>query len=129
MSPSWTAGSAPETLHAATTRAFITSSSGENVYPAEVENVLSELPGIGEVAVVGIADPKWGEVGCAVAVIQSGSMLGAEDLIAHCRSRLARYKVPGKVVFVSQLPRGATGKVLKRQLRADLGLPDPFARS
>ena len=104
-------------------------SGGENVYPAEVENVLAELPGIGEVAVVGIADPKWGEVGCAVAVIQSGSMLGAADLIAHCRSRLARYKVPGKVVFVSQLPRGATGKVLKRQLRADLGLPDPFARS
>ena len=103
-------------------------SGGENVYPAEVENVLSELPEVKEVAVVGMADPKWGETGCAAVVLHPGRELTAEAVIIHCRSKLATFKVPGKVVFVDSLPRGATEKVLKRQLRADLGLADPFAQ-
>jgi fatty-acyl-CoA synthase len=103
-------------------------SGGENVYPAEVENVLSELLEIREAAVVGMADAKWGETGCAVVVLHPGRQLTAEAVIYHCRSKLATFKVPGKVVFVNSLPRGATEKVLKRQLRADLGLADPFAQ-
>ena len=79
-------------------------------------------------AVVGMADPKWGETGCAAVVLHPGRQLTAEAVISHCRSKLATFKVPGKVVFVDSLPRGATEKVLKRQLRADLGLADPFAQ-
>lgn len=103
-------------------------SGGENVYPAEVENVLSQMPEIVEVAVIGIADAKWGETGCAAVVLRPGKQLTPEAVISHCRSQLATFKVPSKVFFVDSLPRGATSKVLKRQLRADLGLSDPFAK-
>ena len=95
-------------------------SGGENVYPAEVENVLYQLEDIVEVAVVGLADDKWGEVGCAVTVLKSGSDLTAEAIIAHCRERLATFKVPKSVEFTTALPRNATGKVLKRTIRDDL---------
>lgn len=104
-------------------------SGGENVYPAEVESVLSEMPEIAEVAVIGIADSKWGETGCAAVVLRAGQDLSAEAIMEHCRSRLARFKQPGKVVFIESLPRNATEKVLKRQLRVDLGFEDPFAES
>ena len=92
-------------------------SGGENVYPAEVENVLYQLPEIREVAVIGVPDDRWGETGCAVVALQEGSELSAEQVRAHCQPKLARFKLPSHVVFVDTLPRNATGKVLKFQLR------------
>jgi fatty-acyl-CoA synthase len=92
-------------------------SGGENVYPAEIENVLYELEEIREVAVIGVPDERWGEVGCAVVALQEGSTMSADAILAHCQPRLARFKQPSYVVFVSELPRNATGKVLKFELR------------
>jgi fatty-acyl-CoA synthase len=93
-------------------------SGGENVYPAEVEQVLRELPAVAEVAVVGVADPRWGEVGHAFVVPRAGDQLRAEDVIAHCEGRLARYKWPRDVSFVEELPKTALGKVRKGDLAA-----------
>jgi fatty-acyl-CoA synthase len=92
-------------------------SGGENVYPAEIENVLYQLNGIREVAVIGVADERWGETGCAVVALQDGHTLTPADIMGHCRDRLARFKQPNHVVFVEALPRNATGKVLKFELR------------
>lgn len=92
-------------------------SGGENVYPAEIENVLYEIEAIREVAVIGVADERWGEVGCAVVVLQEGRDATVESILDHCRPRLARFKQPLHVVFVEALPRNATGKVLKFELR------------
>jgi len=91
-------------------------SGGENVYPAEVESALYEHAGVAEVAVVGVPDERWGEVGCAWVVLRPGAIAGAEDLLAHCRTRLARYKVPREVRFLDRLPRSAVNKVLKTEL-------------
>ena len=92
-------------------------SGGENVYPAEVENAIYELPQIAEAAVVGVRDEKWGEVGRAVVVLKKGRELTDEAIITHLQERLAGYKIPKRVVFVKQLPRNAAGKVLKSILR------------
>jgi len=92
-------------------------SGGENVYPAEIENILYELDSIREVAVIGVADERWGETGCAVVALQEGVDVSAESILAHCRDKLARFKHPNHVVFVEALPRNATGKVLKFELR------------
>jgi fatty-acyl-CoA synthase len=92
-------------------------SGGENVYPAEVENVLFELSPVSEVAVIGIPDEKWGEVGRAVVVLKEGQPLGEAEILDHLRGRLARYKIPKRVVFIDRLPRNAAGKVLKTELR------------
>jgi len=94
-------------------------SGGENVYPAEVENAIYELPQIAEVAVIGVRDKKWGEVGRAVVVLKEGQDLTDEAIVAHLQGRLARYKIPKQVVFMKQLPRNAAGKVLKNVLRAE----------
>ncbi len=96
-------------------------SGGENVYPAEVENAIYRLPGVLETAVIGIADEKWGEVGCAFVVLRQGTTLYAEQVMEHCRSHLAGYKVPRKVRIVAELPHNATGKILKQQLPRDPG--------
>jgi fatty-acyl-CoA synthase len=95
-------------------------SGGENVYPAEVEQVLSTSPELQEVAVVGAPDERWGEVLVAVAVRVPGSAVSEADVLALCDGRLARFKQPRRVVFVDQLPRNAMGKVLKHELRAGL---------
>jgi fatty-acyl-CoA synthase len=92
-------------------------SGGENVYPAEVENAIFELPQVAETAVIGIKDEKWGEVGLAFVSLKPGAQLGADDIIEFLKQRLAKYKVPRQVVFVGQLPRNAAGKVLKNKLR------------
>lgn len=92
-------------------------SGGENVYPAQVENVLYELDGVVEAAVIGISHERWGEVGRAFVVLRTQGSLTEEDVKKHCSSNLARFKVPKSVVFVESLPRNAAGKVLKRQLR------------
>jgi HIP---CoA ligase len=90
---------------------------GFNVYPAEVENVIMRLSSVADCAVVGRPDERLGEVGMAYVVAGPGHSLGEQDVVAHCRERLANFKVPREVVFVSQLPRNAGGKVLKRDLR------------
>jgi len=96
-------------------------SGGENVYPIETEQVLYEHPDVVEVAVIGVPDDAWGELVTAVVVISDGANVDAEDLIAWTRARLAAFKVPKRVEFVEQLPRNATGKILKRELRHNLG--------
>jgi len=96
-------------------------SGGENVYPAEVENAIYELPQIAEAAVIGVDDEKWGEVGRAVVVLKKGQRLTTEAIIDHLKGRLAKYKLPKSVVFSDQLPRNAAGKVLKTVLRQKYG--------
>jgi fatty-acyl-CoA synthase len=92
-------------------------SGGENVYPAEVENVIYQHPAVSEVAVIGIPHPKWQEVGRAIVVVKAGQSLSEQEVIDFCQDKLARYKIPKSVVFTDALPRTAAGKVLKRELR------------
>ena len=92
-------------------------SGGENVYPAEVENVIYQLPQVAEAAVIGVADDRWGEVGRAFVVLKPEQSLSADAIIAHCQAQVARYKVPKSVVFIDKLPRNAAGKVVKDELR------------
>jgi fatty-acyl-CoA synthase len=94
---------------------FITG--GENVYPAEVEAALVAHPDVAEAAVIGIADPKWGEVGHAAIVLRTGAEVEPTAILAHCEERLARYKLPKQVHFLRALPRTASGKVVKAELR------------
>jgi fatty-acyl-CoA synthase len=93
-------------------------SGGENVYPAEVENVLHAHEGVSQAAVVGAPHPRWGEAGIAFVVLVRNGRTSPDQLLDWCRARLARYKVPARVVLVDELPRNATGKVLKGPLRA-----------
>ena len=93
-------------------------SGGENIAGSEVERVLYEHPAVLEVAVVGRPDEKWGEVPVAYVVLKPTTTASADELVEHCRSQLARFKVPKDVVFVDVLPRNPSGKVLKRELRA-----------
>ncbi|WP_284578369.1 fatty acid--CoA ligase family protein [Streptomyces sp. 2P-4] len=90
---------------------------GFNAYPAEIEQLLALHPDIADVAVVGVPDARLGEVGKAYAVRRPGSTLTADDLIAWSRREMANYKVPRTVEFLAELPRNASGKVLKRALR------------
>ena len=92
---------------------------GFNVYPAEVEQVLARLDGVADAAVVGMPDPRLGEVGRAFVVPRPGFTLAAEDVLAFCRERLANYKVPRRVEFRGELPRNPSGKVLKRILKEE----------
>lgn len=96
-------------------------SGGENVYPAEVENVIYQLPQVAETAVIGVPDEKWGEVGRALVALRPGQTLTEAEIIEHCRANLARYKAPRSVVFVPALPRNPAGKVVKGELRATYG--------
>ena len=95
-------------------------SGGENVYPAEVEKVIYQLQEVLEVAVVGIADEKWGEVGCACIVLKPGRELSQADIQKHCAGRLARFKQPKYLKFLDELPHNATGKILKKNLDRSL---------
>ncbi|MFF2316929.1 class I adenylate-forming enzyme family protein [Arthrobacter sp. NPDC058097] len=94
-------------------------SGGENVYPAEIEKLLTELPDVHDAAVIGVPHEKYVEVGCAVVVLEQDSQTDVEDLFAFLDSKLARYKIPKHIVFVEELPRNAGGKVLKAQLRKE----------
>ncbi|MGW9170930.1 FadD3 family acyl-CoA ligase [Streptomyces decoyicus] len=96
---------------------------GFNAYPAEIEQLLGRHPDIADVAVIGIPDRRLGEVGKAYAVRRAGSSLTADDLIAWSRREMANYKVPREVAFVTELPRNASGKILKTRLRN--GAPGP----
>lgn len=95
-------------------------SGGENVYPAEVEAVLHEHDDIDGAAVVGMRDERWGQVPVAFVVARAGSALTEATVKTHCRERLAAYKVPIRVIFETDLPRNAAGKLLRRQLRERL---------
>jgi fatty-acyl-CoA synthase len=93
-------------------------SGGENIYPAEVENALYEHPGVAEAAVIGIPDEKWGESVHAIVVPKEGADLSTDVVIAHCRERLAKFKVPRSVeIRTDPLPRTPAGKVRKPELR------------
>lgn len=95
-------------------------SGGENVYPREVEEVLYRHPGVLEAAVVGAEDPVWGEKVVAIVSRRLGSNVVAGELIAFCRDHIASYKKPTAIAFVDELPKNASGKVLKRELRTQL---------
>jgi fatty-acyl-CoA synthase len=92
-------------------------SGGENVYPAEVEQVLFQLEEIADAAVIGVPHEDWGETGMAFVVLKPGKTLSADAILDHCRKNLAKYKVPAHVANINELPRNAAGKVLKRVLR------------
>ncbi|HEU5348777.1 MAG TPA: long-chain fatty acid--CoA ligase [Ktedonobacterales bacterium] len=92
-------------------------SGGENIYPAEIENVLATHPDIVEAAVIAEPDDRWGEVGVAVVAPRVSDALTGDAVIAYCGERLARYKLPRRVVFVESLPRNAMGKIIKQELR------------
>jgi fatty-acyl-CoA synthase len=92
-------------------------SGGENVFPREVEDLVADMPEVREVAVFGVPDARWGQVLKAVVVLHPGARLGEDELRRRVSASLASFKAPREVVFVDELPRNATGKVLKRELR------------
>jgi acyl-CoA synthetase (AMP-forming)/AMP-acid ligase II len=94
-------------------------SGGENIYPAEVERVLLEHPGVADVAVIGVPHARWVESPVAF-VVRADRAVGERELLAHCRDRLASYKKPSAFHFVEALPRNAAGKITKRALREQL---------
>ncbi|MFN2373198.1 MAG: class I adenylate-forming enzyme family protein, partial [Cyclonatronaceae bacterium] len=95
-------------------------SGAENVYPAEIEHFLRTHPLIREVAVIGVPDSKWGEVGRAFIVAEPGEKLTSEDIRDFCEGNLARYKIPKHFTFLNELPKSDSGKILKRALREKL---------
>lgn len=95
-------------------------SGGENIYPAEIENLLLALPGVLECAVVGVPDERWGETPVAAIVAVADSGLTAETVLNHLQARIARFKLPRRVAFVGTLPKSALGKVRKAQLQSEL---------
>src|SRR3546814_4100077 len=91
---------------------------GENVYPAEVESAIYGHPAVQEVAVIGIPDEKWGEAVKAVIVPKPGMTVDPDDIIAWARERIAAFKAPRSVDVIAALPRNASGKILRKDLRA-----------
>jgi len=93
-------------------------SGGENIYPAEVESAVYGHPSVAEVAVIGVPDEKWGEAVKAVVALKPGAVADPDDIIAFARTRIAGFKAPKSVDFIDALPRNASGKILRRELRA-----------
>jgi acyl-CoA synthetase (AMP-forming)/AMP-acid ligase II len=100
-------------------------SGGENIYPAEIESVIIGIPGVSEVAVIGLADEKWGEIACAI-VVADQSEVSEQHIVEFCGTRLARYKLPRKVIFTEAIPHNPTGKILKRVLREQYSVTVPM---
>ena len=98
-------------------------SGGENIYPAEIEGLLFDHPAVAEVAVIGTADEQWGERVCAVIAVAGDVAPTLDELREFVGGRLARYKLPRQLEIVDSLPRNATGKVLKTELRARFDQP------
>jgi fatty-acyl-CoA synthase len=92
-------------------------SGGENIYPAEVEAAILDLPGVLGCAVFGVPDEKWGEVGRAAVTLADGATLTEDELFAFLGERLARYKIPKSLLVLDEIPRNATGKIRKDKLR------------
>ncbi|MDC3067998.1 long-chain fatty acid--CoA ligase, partial [Paracoccaceae bacterium] len=92
-------------------------SGGENVYPAEVENIIYQLEEIAELAVIGVPHPTWGETGKLCVVLKKNRQLPKDKIIKHCSKSLAKFKIPTVIEYMEALPRNATGKVLKRVLK------------
>ncbi|TMV37061.1 acyl-CoA synthetase, partial [Thioclava sp. BHET1] len=95
-------------------------SGGSNVYPREIEEKILVLPGINEVAVLGIPDPDWGEVGVAVCVAAPGAEICPADVTRLLEGKIARYKMPKTVVFLEEMPKSAYGKITKKLVREAL---------
>ena len=93
-------------------------SGAENIYPAEVENALFRDPNIADVAVIGVPDDKWGEAVKALVVLKPGCTASAEEIIQNARAHVAGYKAPKSVEFRTEIPRNASGKIMRRELRA-----------
>ncbi|MEK7448689.1 MAG: hypothetical protein AAB019_04305 [Planctomycetota bacterium] len=91
-------------------------SAGENIFPAEIEKVLSEHPAIAECAVIGIPDKIRGEIPKAFVVLKENIAAGPEEIKCFCQGKIAHYKIPGRVEFLRELPRSPTGKILKKEL-------------
>lgn len=92
-------------------------SGAENVYPAEVEFQIRQHPAVESVAIIGVPDEKWGEAGMAFIIVKNGFQLDKVELLAHCKTRLAKYKIPAHIRFVSSLPLTDSGKIDRKQLR------------
>jgi O-succinylbenzoate-CoA ligase len=99
-------------------------SGGENIYPAEIESVIIGIPGVSEVAVIGVADEKWGEIACAI-VVADQNEVSEQQIVEFCGTSLARYKLPKKVIFADAIPHNPTGKILKRVLREQYSVSVP----
>jgi fatty-acyl-CoA synthase len=97
-------------------------SGGENIYAAEVEAVFREHASVEDAALIGVPDEKWGEIGLMIVTTKPGLSVTSDELIEHCRKRLARYKVPKRIEFASELPYSPYGKVIKAELRKRYGL-------
>ena len=124
--PSTAAGSTPATAARSTTDGYLTISDrkkdviitgGENVSSIEVEDVVFSHPAVAEVAVIGVPDDKWGEMVTALVVVAEGEQVTEEEIIAHCRGKIAGYKIPKRIEFRDELARTATGKIQKFKLR------------
>jgi fatty-acyl-CoA synthase len=94
---------------------------GENVASREVEEILYQFPGIEEVAVIGLPDPKWIEIVAAVVIPKKGVSITEKELIAYCKEHLAGFKCPKKILITDKLPKNPSGKILKRELKEQLG--------
>ncbi|MCY0869528.1 MAG: o-succinylbenzoate--CoA ligase, partial [Firmicutes bacterium] len=105
-------------LHVLDRRSDLIVSGGENVYPAEIESALCAHPAVKGAGVVGEAHERYGQVPVAIVVLRAGAQASSEQLMAFCRARLAGYKVPRRVIFADRLPQNASGKLVRKELRA-----------
>jgi len=94
-------------------------SGGENIYPAEIESAIFSCEGVAEVTVIGVPDPKWGEVGCAI-IVASDPQLTEKKIKEHCLERLAKYKIPKFFKFVKEIPKTGAGKIDKKVVKASI---------